>query len=557
MYDTAKRSLAFTVATGGLLLAGTGFTPVQAATGQGQAPEPASAQAGQGAAALLSPHAASTPINVRIAPPQAAPVQPMAAPQAGSAAQSTVKSSGGLLSGNSIQAPLNLGLNLCGNQAVAAAVNDRVGGVGCADAGSGASAVSGTSHSGGVGSGNTVQVPVNVPINACGNQAVVAGLLNTVEGVKCSSGGAGAPGSTGASATSVTDRSGGAVSGNTVQVPVNVPINACGNQAVVGGLHNLVWGTECSNGSAEGSGSNGASATSVTVHSGGAVSGNSVQAPVNVPVNLCGNQVVVGGLRNTVAGELCRTTTGTGTSSTSATIDSGGVGAGNSVHTPISVPVNACGNQVEAAAVGNRDLGVLCEETGPATDTVTSVTVNSGGAGSGNTVNTPIHVPANVCGNQVGAAALKLDDGDAACGNGSMMSPPPPPPSMPCPPPPTTPCPPSSPPPSGPTSPPPSGPTSPPPTSPTSPPPTGPTSPPPSGPTSPPPSGPTSPPPVGPTSMPPTSPSSPGTPPGHGAPPSGSLARTGTDGAIALVGAGGAVLAGVGLRRVSRRKSRA
>ena len=57
MYDMAKRSLAFTVATGGLLLTGTGYTPAEAAVGFGALPGPAQAQ---GAAA----NQASSPTSV-------------------------------------------------------------------------------------------------------------------------------------------------------------------------------------------------------------------------------------------------------------------------------------------------------------------------------------------------------------------------------------------------------------------------------------------------------------------------------------------------------------
>ncbi|MER6477404.1 chaplin [Streptomyces filamentosus] len=50
-----------------------------------------------------------------------------------------------------------------------------------ADAGAQGSAV----HSPGVGSGNLVQVPVHVPVNACGNTVSVIGLLNPSFGNVC------------------------------------------------------------------------------------------------------------------------------------------------------------------------------------------------------------------------------------------------------------------------------------------------------------------------------------------------------------------------------------
>ncbi|RZU37392.1 small secreted domain DUF320 [Streptomyces sp. BK022] len=58
-----------------------------------------------------------------------------------------------------------------------------VGGAGLAlaDADAGAAAVG----SPGVGSGNVVQVPVNIPVNLCGNTINVVGLLNPAFGNTC------------------------------------------------------------------------------------------------------------------------------------------------------------------------------------------------------------------------------------------------------------------------------------------------------------------------------------------------------------------------------------
>ena len=51
---------------------------------------------------------------------------------------------------------------------------------------SGAGAVGSASNSPGVLSGNVVQVPVNVPVNVCGNSVSVLSLLNPVRDVWCS-----------------------------------------------------------------------------------------------------------------------------------------------------------------------------------------------------------------------------------------------------------------------------------------------------------------------------------------------------------------------------------
>ncbi|MFJ9772045.1 chaplin [Kitasatospora sp. NPDC101157] len=141
-----------------------------------------------------------------------------------------------------------------------------------------AEAQGGAVGSPGVASGNSVQVPVEVPINACGNTVDVVGALNPAYGNRCAnvSGGRHAapkPGQTGQ-----TGHSGGSDSS----------------------------GTGASRGSsASGSSASGASAAGTAAGSPGVVSGNSVQAPVHVPVNACGNSVNVVGVGNPAFGNEC------------------------------------------------------------------------------------------------------------------------------------------------------------------------------------------------------------------------------------------------------------
>ncbi|MEV7241114.1 chaplin family protein [Streptomyces sp. NPDC093248] len=114
-----------------------------------------------------------------------------------------------------------------------------------ADAGAAGSA----NGSPGVLSGNTVQAPVHVPVNVCGNTVNVVGLLNPAVGNACANhGGSGAGGHGGSHASGRSDHSPGVGSGNTVQVPVDVPVNACGNSVDVVGVGNATRGNECSNG---------------------------------------------------------------------------------------------------------------------------------------------------------------------------------------------------------------------------------------------------------------------------------------------------------------------
>ncbi|MFX4292639.1 chaplin [Streptomyces bohaiensis] len=129
------------------------------------------------------------------------------------------------------------------------------GGTAFADAG----AESVAANSPGVLAGNNVQVPVHVPVNLCGNTVNVIGLLNPAIGNSCANVSAPSHGKDGgkdgshshgggAEAESVAANSPGVGSGNNVQVPVDVPVNACGNGISVVGLLNPTTGNGCGNG---------------------------------------------------------------------------------------------------------------------------------------------------------------------------------------------------------------------------------------------------------------------------------------------------------------------
>ncbi|BDM73144.1 hypothetical protein HEK616_66310 [Streptomyces nigrescens] len=60
-----------------------------------------------------------------------------------------------------------------------------VGAAGMASATGGASAAGGAVNSPGVISGNAIQIPIDIPINACGNTVNIIGLLNPAFGNNC------------------------------------------------------------------------------------------------------------------------------------------------------------------------------------------------------------------------------------------------------------------------------------------------------------------------------------------------------------------------------------
>ncbi|MFD9025680.1 chaplin [Streptomyces parvulus] len=121
--------------------------------------------------------------------------------------------------------------------------------------------------------------------------------------------------------------------------------------------------------------SDGADADGSSAGSPGLISGNTIQLPVDVPVNVCGNTVNVVGLLNPAAGNSCANTGGSDASGKGAGShggkgsaaggaraegsgkDSPGVLSGNGVQLPVHLPVNVSGNSVNLVGIGNPAVG--------------------------------------------------------------------------------------------------------------------------------------------------------------------------------------------------------
>ncbi|CAL9358316.1 chaplin [Streptomyces sp. enrichment culture] len=107
------------------------------------------------------------------------------------------------------------------------------------------------------------------------------------------------------------------------------------------------------------------SADGTAAGSPGVISGNSIQLPVQIPVNACGNTVNVVGLLNPAAGTTCVNEAEAahpegpppGSAAGGGTTGSPGVISGNGVHLPVELPVNVSGNTVNVVGIGNPVLG--------------------------------------------------------------------------------------------------------------------------------------------------------------------------------------------------------
>ncbi|AYN38132.1 chaplin [Streptomyces dangxiongensis] len=113
------------------------------------------------------------------------------------------------------------------------------------------------SDSPGLISGNGIQLPVHVPVNVCGNTLNVVGLLNPAMGNGCANEGGGTAGKerpashAEAAAHGVAHNSPGVVSGNDIQLPVDLPVNVSGNSVNVVGIGNPAFGNKSVNGPAD------------------------------------------------------------------------------------------------------------------------------------------------------------------------------------------------------------------------------------------------------------------------------------------------------------------
>ncbi|WP_418956426.1 chaplin family protein [Streptomyces tritici] len=137
----------------------------------------------------------------------------------------------------------------------------------------------------GVGSGNAIQLPVHVPVNVCGNTVNVVGVLNPAFGNGCANGSGGSE-AAGSRSGSHKDQPGTTRSGSTRSGGGQGGHGGQGGDGSQGGSHN--GGGATADGTAEGSP--------------GVLSGNGIQLPVHLPVNVSGNSVNVVGIGNPVFG---------------------------------------------------------------------------------------------------------------------------------------------------------------------------------------------------------------------------------------------------------------
>ena len=273
-----------------------------------------------------------------------------------------------------------------------------------------------TSGNVGILNGTQVFAPIAVPLNVVGNSIGVAGEANSAgSGINfVESGKKGDRDWKRGRGRNVSQNSSGnfgIANGTQAYLPISVPVNVVGNSAAVLGLAN-----------ANGAGVNHVESRKVEHGRGGdqdssgnfgVLNGTQVYAPIDVPINLCGNALSILGLAQSQA--ACVNGGGHGRRESVSQDTSGnyGIANGTQVYAPISAPLNVAGNSIGVAGEANS-AAVAKNESGRGHDFSQDSSRNVGIL-NGTQLAAPISIPINVCGNSL--AVLGLANSAAACAN--------------------------------------------------------------------------------------------------------------------------------------------
>lgn len=194
--------------------------------------------------------------------------------------------------------------------------------------------------------GGQVLLPLQAPLDLCGDRVNVGGEATA----DCApTGGARALFGPGAIAAMHSHDNAGIVNGLQVQVPAQIPVNACGIAATAFGTAHA----SCAGSANAVLGADHVAPTMDTRGNEGILNGVQLLAPVQVPVNVCG--LAVSGFGTADASCSGAATATRGETVGMRTGDNHGIGNGNQFAVPVQVPINVCGNAVAALGDATAD----------------------------------------------------------------------------------------------------------------------------------------------------------------------------------------------------------
>lgn len=140
-------------------------------------------------------------------------------------------------------------------------------------------------------------------------------------------------------------------------------------------------------------------ADQVTDGSGGIGSGNQINIPIDVAVELCGNSVAVAGVSEAECVQIAEELANDGENQVSD--GSGGIASGNQINIPVDIAVSLCGNSIAVAGVSQAECEQVAQQLADDDDATNQTSDGSGGVASGNQVDVPIDADVEICGNAV------------------------------------------------------------------------------------------------------------------------------------------------------------
>jgi hypothetical protein len=284
-----------------------------------------------------------------------------------------------------------------------------------------------TGANNGILNGTQIAVPVQVPINVVGNSLGILGVADS-RGVGINNTESGRIGRGG----QFTGANNGIANGTQAYLPISVPVNVVGNSAaVLGAAHSTGVGVnnarsrkaESAQVTEDGWWPGGSQFTGVN---NGILNGTQIYAPVDIPINVCGNSLAI--LGGAYSQALCANNVSVrkvhGKKESAHVTEGGkqitgmnnGIANGTQLYAPISLPLNLSGNS--AALLGSASShAVSVNESAQGGPDFVQATGANNGILNGTQVAVPISVPINVCGNSLGILGAAASN--AACVNGA------------------------------------------------------------------------------------------------------------------------------------------
>ncbi|WP_127505201.1 chaplin family protein [Actinoplanes solisilvae] len=274
--------------------------------------------------------------------------------------------------------------------------------------------------------GTQIAVPVKVPVNVVGNSLGILGVADA-RGVGVNhieeNGRRGGNGP-----TQVSGQNFGLLNGTQAYLPVTVPVNIVGNAASVAGVASASGtGVNRTESGKQGGHDWNEGPTQLSGQNFGLGNGTQIYAPIDVPINACGNSLAILGasyanavcsndLHSHRSHRFARKQESVGHRRGDSQVSGQNFGAlnGTQLLAPISLPVNLAGNSASVLGVASSRAVAVNESTRD--DDVSQVSGQNFGLLNGSQLAVPINVPINVCGNSLGV--LGAAQSAAACANG-------------------------------------------------------------------------------------------------------------------------------------------